>query len=174
MVSIKRDPHKGRARVSLITRVWRHGARRLGRVTPSQRTTGPGDSPVARGSLPPPLSVAVSLTFVEVIVLLLEGFSLLPSLSGERAAVGVTSVAFFLLYGGALGWCAWNLRRQRSWARSPVVLAQLIQILTATSFWGGATTYVAVALIFVGVVVLAGIFHPDSLAALAASDERDG
>jgi hypothetical protein len=174
MVSIKRDPHKGRARVSLITRVWRHGARRLGRVTPSQRTTGPGDSPVARGALPPPLSVAVSLTFVEVIVLLLEGFSLLPSLSGERAAVGVTSVAFFLLYGGALGWCAWNLRRQRSWARSPVVLAQLIQILTAWSFHESPTTLIAIAGILVGLVVLAGIFHPDSLAALAASDERDG
>jgi hypothetical protein len=50
------------------------------------------------------------------------------------------------------------------------VLAQLIQVLTATSFWGGATTYVAVAGILIGLVVLAGIFHPDSIAALAAAD----
>ena len=114
--------------------------------------------------------MAVSLTFLEVFALLLEGFSLLPNLSGERVAMGVTSVAFFVLYGGALGWCAWNLRRLRSWARSPVVLAQLIQVLTATSFWGGGTTYVAVAMILVGVVVLAGIFHPDSIAALAAAE----
>jgi hypothetical protein len=118
------------------------------------------------------LSVAVSLTFLEAFVLLLEGFSLLPNITGERAAMGITSVAFFLLYGGALAWCAWQLRRLRSWARSPVVLAQLIQVLTGTSFWGGGTTYVAVALIVVGVVVLAGIFHPDSIAALAASDGR--
>jgi hypothetical protein len=123
--------------------------------------------------VPPPLSVAVSLTFLEVFALVLQGLSLLPSLSGERMAMGVTSVAFFLLYGAALGWCAWNLRRRRSWARSPVVLAQLIQVLTATSFWGGGTTYVAVALILVGVVVLAGIFHPDSIAALAAADTED-
>ena len=123
------------------------------------------------GALPPPLSVAVSLTFLEVFALVAEGLSLLPNLSGERLAMGATSVAFFLVYGGALGWCAWNLRRLRSWARSPVVLAQLIQVLTATSFWGGATTYVAVALIVVGLVVLAGIFHPDSLAALAAADD---
>lgn len=141
-------------------------------MAPSQRSLGPGDSPAGRPSLPPPLSVAVSLTFLEAFVLLLEGFSLLPNITGERAAMGITSVAFFLLYGGALAWCAWQLRRLRSWARSPVVLAQLIQVLTGTSFWGGGTTYVAVALIVVGVVVLAGIFHPDSIAALAASDGR--
>jgi hypothetical protein len=113
----------------------------------------------------------VSLTFLEVFALVLQGLSLLPNLSGERLAMGATSVAFFLLYGGALGWCAWNLRRLRSWARSPVVLAQLLQVLTATSFWGGGTTYIAVAGILVGVVVLAGVFHPDSIAALATADD---
>lgn len=139
-------------------------------MTTSQRSLGPGDSPSGRRTLPPPLSVAVSLTFLEVFALLLEGFSLLPSIGGERTTMNLTSAAFFLLYGGALGWCAWQLRRRRSWARSPVVLAQLIQILTGSSFWGGSTTYVAVALILVGVIVLAGIFHPDSIAALASED----
>jgi hypothetical protein len=114
--------------------------------------------------------VAVSLTFLEVFALLAEGLSLLPNLSGERLAMGTTSVAFFLIYGGALAWCAWNLRRLHSWARAPIVLAQLIQVLTGTSFWGGGTTFVAVAMILVGLVVLAGIFHPDSIRALAASD----
>jgi hypothetical protein len=140
-------------------------------VTPSQRTKGPGDSPFSGGTVPPPLSVAVSLVFLEVFALVLQGLTLLPNLSGERLAMGATSVAFFVLYGGALGWCAWNLRRLRSWARSPVVLAQLLQVLTATSFWGGGTTYVAVAGILVGLVVLAGIFHPDSIAALGTADE---
>ena len=120
--------------------------------------------------LPPPLSVAVSLTFLEVFALLLEGLSLLPTLHGERAAMGATSVAFFLLYGGGLGYCAWQVRRLQSWARSPLVLAQLIQVLTAASFWGGRTTVIAVAGILAGLVVLAGIFHPDSIAALAATD----
>ncbi len=140
-------------------------------MTPAQRLSGPGDSPVARDSAPAPLSVAVSLTFVEVVLMVGYGITLAFDISGERFALGVTSVAFFVLYGGALGWCAWNLRRLRSWARSPVVLAQLIQVLSATSFWGGGTTVVAVVGILVGLVVLAGIFHPDSLAALAAADE---
>lgn len=120
-----------------------------------------------RRAVPPPLAVAVALTFVEAFALLAQGVSLTATIDEQRVALGVTSIAFFLLYGGALAWCAWNLRRLRSWARAPVVLAQLIQILTGTSFWGGDTRYVAVAFILVGIVVLAGIFHPDSIRALA-------
>lgn len=85
--------------------------------------------------------------------------------------MGVTSVAFFLIYGSFLAFAAWQLNRRSSWARAPVVLAQLIQILVGGSFWGGATTYVAVTLILVGLVVLAGIFHPASIAALAVGDD---
>jgi len=120
-----------------------------------------------------PLAVAVGLVALESLVLLAEGVSLLPALRADRLTMGVTSVAFFLLYGGFLGVCAWQLRRLRSWARAPVVLAQLIQILLGTGFWGGATTVIAIALIAVGVVVLGGILHPASLAALDA-DRRSG
>ena len=108
---------------------------------------------------------------LEAGALMLEGLSLLPSLEGERLVMGVTSVAFFLIYGGFLGYAAWQLNRRRSWARAPFVLAQLIQILVGGSFWGGGTTYVAVALIVVGLVVLAGIFHPASIAALASEED---
>jgi len=46
----------------------------------------------------------------------------------------------------------------------------VLQILSATSFWGGDTRPVAIVGILLGLVVLAGIFHRDSLAALAAAD----
>ena len=36
----------------------------------------------------------------------------------------------------------------------------------AWSFWGGETTWVAVGLALVAAVVLAGVFHPESLDAL--------
>ena len=120
--------------------------------------------------LPPPLSVAVSLTLVEVLILVGYGITLAFNASADKAGLAITSVAFFLLYGGGLGYCAWQVRRLQSWARSPLVLAQLIQVLTAASFWGGRTTVIAVAGILAGLVVLAGIFHPDSIAALAGSD----
>jgi hypothetical protein len=71
------------------------------------------------------------------------------------------------VYAGFLGLCAWRLLRLHSWARAPVVLAQLIQVMVGVSFLGGATTPVGVGLVLVGVLTLAGVFHPASIAALA-------
>jgi hypothetical protein len=85
----------------------------------------------------------------------------------DKAAMGATTTIFFLGYGVGLALCAWALARLRSWARAPVVVAQLIQLLVAWSFRGGETTWVAVGLAVVAAVVLAGIFHPQSIDALA-------
>ncbi len=116
---------------------------------------------------PPPLQVAAALTGLEAFALILQAITLVPALEGQRLTMGLTTVTFFLLYGAGLAWCAWQLRRRRSWARSPVVFAQLIQLGVASSFWGGATTYVAVTMGLIALVVLAGIFHPQSLRALS-------
>ena len=116
--------------------------------------------------MPPPLTVAVSVVALESAMLILQGLALVPALEGERLAMGTTSVAFFLLYGGFLGYCAWQVYRLNSWARAPLVLAQLIQILVGGSFWGGSTTVVAVVAVVLALIVLAGIFHPASLTAL--------
>jgi hypothetical protein len=112
--------------------------------------------------------VAVSLAALEAALLILQGLALIPALEGERLVMGSTSVAFFVLYGGFLGYCAWSVYRLHSWARAPLVLAQLIQILVGASFWGGTTTIVAIIAVVVGLLTLAGIFHPASLAALEA------
>ena len=124
-----------------------------------------------RPAAPPPLTVAVSVAALEAVLLVLQGVALLPALHGERLAMGATSVAFFVVYGGFLGYCAWQVYRLHSWARAPLVLAQLIQILVGASFWGGPTTVVAVLAVALGLLALAGIFHPASLAALE-SDRR--
>ncbi len=84
--------------------------------------------------------------------------------------MGLSTTVFFLGYAAALAWCAWSLIRLRSWARSPVVLAQLIQLGVAWSFRGGSTTWVAAALAVAGFVVLVGVFSPPSLAAVAESE----
>jgi hypothetical protein len=110
--------------------------------------------------------VAVSLAALEAALLIFQGLALIPALEGERLVMGATSVAFFVLYGGFLGYCAWSVYRLRSWARAPLVLAQLIQILVGASFWGGSTTIVAIVAVSTGLLALAGIFHPASLAAL--------
>ena len=122
--------------------------------------------------VPAPLMVAASLAFVEGILLVLQGVAGLFALSGQRLTMGLTTSLFFVLYGAGLGVCAWGMYRLRSVARAPVVVAQLIQLFVAWSFLGGATTWVAVTLAVVALVVLAGVFHPASLEALA--DDQDG
>lgn len=121
---------------------------------------------------PPPLVVAASLTAVEGLVLLGYAVLELASISSDRVAVALTTSVFFAGYGGLLLAGAWSLTHRRSWARSPVVLAQLIQLGVAWSFRGGDTTVVAVVIALVAVVVLIGLFVPSSLAAL--SDEDPG
>ena len=93
------------------------------------------------------------------------------NLNTSRLAMGLTTAVFFAVYGGGLLLCAWQLTRRASWARSPVVLAQLIQLGLAWNFRGGETTWIAVGLAAVALIVVAGIFHPDSLTALADDPE---
>jgi hypothetical protein len=104
---------------------------------------------------------------VEGVVLILYGLSLIGAVDKSRLAMGVTTPVFFVLYGAGLGFCAWKVFRLHSWARSPIVLAQLIQLGLAWSFVGGTGTAVTVVLALVAVLVLVGIFHPASLRALA-------
>lgn len=122
------------------------------------------------GERPAPLTVAVSLAGIEALVLVLLGILELFALTGERVTMGLSTTAFFWLYGAGLAFCAWRLALLHSWARAPVVLAQLIQLGVAWSFKDGDTVLVAAALAIVALVVIAGILHPRSIAALAADD----
>ena len=91
----------------------------------------------------------------------------LAHVSSERMSLGVSTAVFFAVYGAILVLCAWALTRRQGWARGPVLLTQLIQLGLAWNFRGGETTWIAVLLAVAAGVVVAGIFHPDSLDALA-------
>lgn len=118
-------------------------------------------------NVPAPLVVAASLVAVEGLLLVLLAVLEAFALDSGRLAMGLTTAIFFAAYGAGLLWCARALHRRQSWARSPVVLAQLIQLGVAWSFAGGGTTMIAVGMAVVALLVLAGIFHPASLDALA-------
>jgi len=126
--------------------------------------------PLPEVQRPAPLTVAVSLTALEAVVLLFNAVAELVNLDSERLTMGVTTTAFFVVYAAGLLWCGWALSRLQSWARSPVVMAQLIQLGVAASFWGHGTTYVSVLLGIVAVVALAGVLHPASIDALTDPD----
>jgi hypothetical protein len=118
-------------------------------------------------SNPAPLVVAASLVAVEGLLLVVYAVLELFSLDSDRVAVGLTTSIFFAVYGAGLLLCAGAIIRGQSWARSPIVLAQLIQLGLAWSFRGGDTTVVAVVIAVVAIVVLAGLLHPASVEALA-------
>jgi hypothetical protein len=124
--------------------------------------------------VPAPLRVACALVGLEAVALVVFGVVELGSVESSKLTMGVTTSLFFAVYGVGLGVFAWLLHRRQSWTRAPVVLAQLIQLGVAWSFRSGNTAFVSVLLSVVAVVVLAGIFHPASLRALAEEDARTG
>ena len=124
-----------------------------------------------RPSNPPPLVAAASLVAVEGLLLLGYAVLELANVGTGRVTMGVTTSVFFAIYGAGLLGCTWAISHGQSWARSPVVLAQLIQLGVAWSFRGGDTTLVAVAIAVVAVLVLVGLFHPASIEALADEPE---
>jgi hypothetical protein len=123
---------------------------------------------------PAPLVVAASLVAVEGLLMLVLAVLELASMDSDRVALGLTTAGFFVVYGVGLMLCSWALGRRRSWARSPVVLAQLIWLGMAWSLRGGDSTWAAVGLAVVALVVLAGVLHPASIDALADRPEEQG
>ena len=121
---------------------------------------------------PAPLVVAASLAGIQGGLLFVLALLEVAHLSGDRLTMGVTTALFFTVYGAALAGCAWAVTRGHAWARSPLVLAQLIQLGLAWSFRGGDTTWVAVGLAVVAIVVLLGLLHPASLQALEDDPTR--
>lgn len=122
---------------------------------------------------PVPLRIAALLAALEGALVVGYAAAELFSISGSRAVMGLTTTVFFFVYGVALVYFAWELTRLKSWARSPVVLAQLIQVLVGWSFRGGATTALTVGLTVSGVAVLVCLFHPASLRALSHDPGRE-
>ncbi|MGC4111071.1 MAG: hypothetical protein QM747_11755 [Nocardioides sp.] len=123
-------------------------------------------------SVPPPLVVAAALTAVEGALVLVYAVLEAANVHADRVTMGVTTAVFFAALGAGLVACAWFLVRGRTWARSPVIVAQIMSLGLAWNFVGGSTTWLSVVLGVVGLVVLAGLLHPASLEALG--DRRGG
>jgi hypothetical protein len=129
--------------------------------------------PDARGpSRPSPLVVAAGLAAVEGVLLLAYAVLEAASVNADRVAMGVTTALFLAALGVVLMACAGLVVRGRPWARSPIVVAQVIFLGLAWNFVGGATTWVAVALAVPAAIVLVGLLHPASIDAL--SERGDG
>lgn len=120
--------------------------------------------------------MAVALVAVEVLVVLGLAIGELVSMESGRRSVGLTTALFFTLYAAGLALAARGLWHLRSWSRGPLVLAQLLQLGVAWSFYGNETVWLALLIALPALVVLAIIFRPSTTEALygvpAAAEER--
>ena len=121
-------------------------------------------------SAPPPLVTAASVAAVEGLMLVALALLELFSLSSSRLTMGLTTAAFFAAFGVLLIVCGWVVTRGQTWARGPILMAQLIGLGLAWNLRGGQTTLMAVAIVVVAAVVIAGLLHPASVEALNAEE----
>lgn len=125
-------------------------------------------------AVPFPLKLAAALVALEGVVVAVLGIAEAVTIDTDRLTLGLTTAAFLLAYGVALVLVGRGLYRTSPWSRGPAVLAQLIQLGLAWSFWGGATRWISVVLALAGVAVLAAVFQRASMDALDDDPGRDG
>jgi len=116
--------------------------------------------------VPVPLRVAAALAALEGVLVIAYAVVGVFALGSHRGA-GVAAAVFFLAYGVALMVFARALTRLKAWARSPILLTQLIGVLVVWNFRVWLSIALAVGVSVAAVVVLVGLFHPASVRVLA-------
>ncbi|WP_146149407.1 hypothetical protein [Kineococcus rhizosphaerae] len=112
---------------------------------------------------PPLLTAIVVLVGFEVLLLLAGAVYLVHGLvvEGSSAPVAVVSlVALALLFAAGLGFCGWGLLRRSAWARSPVVVWQVLQVAAGVPAFSGGSPWTGIVLVLPAVVVGVGLFTP--------------
>ena len=115
-------------------------------------------------AVPRPLKVTITVVVAQAVALVVLSILQLFNLHDNRLAMSFTSIAFWLLIAGALVVCARALVNLHSWARSPIVLVEFINLGLAWSF--REMPVVGVVLFLASAAALIGIFAPVSLHAL--------
>lgn len=117
------------------------------------------------------VAVGVLCGLEAVALLVLAGVEVTHAASG-RAVIGVTTAIFFALYAVALALAGRGIARGRSWARAPIVLAQLIQLGLGWSFYGPGTYWVTALLGVPALFALIVLLLPSTTVALYGQGEQ--
>lgn len=128
--------------------------------TPGQAGQGAATEP--RSSI----RMACLVVAVEAVGLVVLAVAEFVKLDQARPSGGIVTGAFFLMYAVGLALCARGLAHLHSWSRGPVVLAQLIELGVAWSFFGNKTYWLSVLLAVPALAVLVVMFSPSTTEAL--------
>jgi hypothetical protein len=140
---------------------------------PGYLKTGVGTLDDVDGHASSIVRVGATLVGAEAIALIVFAVVDLLNISSDRLTLGITNAVFFALYAAGLAFCAVGFARLRSWCRSPIVLAQIIQLGIAWSFASRATAWLSAALAVPAAVVLAAALTPSTTQALYGGESDD-
>ena len=125
--------------------------------------SGPVHQPAASPHRSPLLTLVGVLVLFEALVLVAAAAYLLHGLLAEDAAAPIAAAAMVvttLVFAVAIGFCGRGLLHRATWARSPVVVWQLLQLAAGVPAFSGGSPWIGVALVLPAVVVLVGLFLP--------------
>lgn len=109
------------------------------------------------------VAVIVSAEALTYIVLAVLGAA---DLSDDRLGFGIGTAVFLAVYGLGQLWAAWRIVPGDAWARSPLVVTQIIQVLIAWNVFG-ESWWLAALLAVAAVLVLAALLAPTVTRALS-------
>ena len=91
-----------------------------------------------------------------------------------NAAAAVTTIVLVALAAAGVALCARGLQQRRRWARSPVLVLQLVALPVAIGLVQGGIWYVGIPLALWAVAVVVLLYSPGSNAALAGPEPVEG
>ena len=124
---------------------------------------GPVHQTAASPARSPLLTVVGVLVLFEALVLVAAAAYLLHGLLVEDAAAPIAAavmVGTALVFAVAIGFCGRGLLHRAAWARSPVVVWQLLQLAAGIPAFSGGSPWIGTVLVLSAVVVLVGLFVP--------------
>lgn len=110
--------------------------------------------------------MAAAVVAVESLTFLVLAVLEAADVSSERVGLGVGTTLFLLVIGGGIAWAAWRVTEGDAWARSPLVLSQIILLGLAWNFRGDPP-WLSPLVAAPAVVVLAALLSPPVTRALS-------
>ncbi|MDX6277963.1 MAG: hypothetical protein QOJ72_2091 [Nocardioidaceae bacterium] len=116
------------------------------------------------------LLIAAAVVWAESIVFGVLVVLDVADLSGDRLGFGIGSGVLLTIYGAGQAWAVWRVTLGDAWARSPVVVTQLIQLLLAWNLRNSDSKWVGVLMGVAAVIALVCLLAPPVTRALGRSN----
>ncbi|MEO6604629.1 MAG: hypothetical protein ABIN55_03340 [Aeromicrobium sp.] len=106
------------------------------------------------------LHIAAIAVAIEALAYIVLAVLDLANVSGDRLGVGVGAGVLLAVYGAAQLFFAWRVSQGEGWARSPLIVTHLIQLLMAWNLRTSDSPWLAYVMAGLAVVVLGCLLAP--------------